>query len=376
MKCFRKLFLLFCCLIFTTGCWDQKLLKDLKLVFTVGFDLEENRDILTTIAIRETTRAKKGGGQGEAIPVVIDGRGKTVRETRLNIERKSTGEFSPSKTRIYLLGEELAREDLYSIFDVLYRDAHAPLGAKVVITQNRASDIIHMKFIAESLMSEGLSGILQSSEDDSFIKQETVQTICPILFDSGVDFALPVLAQDGPGTVQVIGMGLISDKVFTGTTITTDDSTLMLILNDVKSKKAQFQFLINENEENFRDQFITLNVKKFKRDMKVNADSPSTIEAKIDLTLHLVVTEYPHDELMDYTYVKEIEKQLEPLFVQKAKSIIEVLQENNCDLFGIGQKVRSYHTETWDQIDWRETYPNITIEPNIHVKIVGTGLIK
>lgn len=376
MKCFRKLFLLFCCLIFTTGCWDQKLLKDLKLVFTVGFDLEENKDILTTIAIRETTRAKKGGGQGEALPVVIDGRGKTVRETRLEIERKSTGEFSPSKTRIYLLGEDLAKEDLYSIFDVLYRDAYAPLGAKVVITKNRASDIIHMKYINESLMSEGITGVLQSSEDDSFIKQETVQTICPILFDGGRDFALPVLAKDGPGTVQIIGMGLISDKVFTGTTITTDDSALMLILSGIKNKHAQFQFLINENEENYRDQFITLNVKKFKRDMKVNADSPSTIEAKIDLTLHLVVTEYPHDELMDYTYVKEIEKQLEPLFIQKANSIIEVLQENNCDLFGIGQKVRSYHTNTWDQIDWRETYPNITIEPNIHVKIVGTGLIK
>ncbi|MCM3616762.1 Ger(x)C family spore germination protein [Sutcliffiella horikoshii] len=358
-----------------TGCWDQRLLKDLKLVFTVGFDLSENGEIRSHVALRETKKFSVGGKPGEQINVVVEGDGITLRDTRLMLDRRIPGEFSPSKMRVYLMGEELAKQDIYSILDILYRDPKSPLGAKLVIAQGKAEDVIDMKVIKETMLTEGIIGMLENSEDHTILQNETVQTVCPVMFDPSADFSLPVIKKIEPHDIEVVGMGLISERKYTGVTLDAAHSTVLLMLANKKGKIAQLNMMVKPEEENIRNRYMTLNIVKSKTKMKAEVNSPSDIKVHLDMKITGTIAEYPKNHLVDKKAVKELEEKATENIQVQAEEVIKIIQEANSDILHIGQHLKVHHNKTWKELKWREVYPSIEIIPTVGVDITGTGII-
>ncbi|MCA1319293.1 Ger(x)C family spore germination protein [Bacillus tianshenii] len=363
------------CLLLLTSCWDQRLLKDLKLVFTVGFDKGENDEILSTIAIRESKKVSIGGEPGEATVAVVKASGITLRDTRLQLDRKIPGEFSPSKMRVYLIGENLAKEDLYSILDILYRDPRAPLGAKLAITKSDASRVIEMGTIKETLLTEAVTDLLENGEENTIIANETVQTICPIMFDPSSDFVLPVIERIEPHDIQISGIGLISDKVFTGDILPPHDATILLLMAGHKGKKTQMVLKVHKDEKIVRNQYMTLNINKSKRTITIQADSPESIKAEVHLELSTSIAEYPKNSPLDKQKVDKLAEKAAAIIEENSIPIIETIQGANSDVLKIGEEIRVHHHSIWEELKWRETYPNIKIIPKVSVKITGTGII-
>lgn len=363
------------CLLLLTSCWDQRLLKDLKLVFTVGFDKGENEEILSSIAIRESKKVSIGGEPGEATVAVVKASGITLRDTRLQLDRKIPGEFSPSKMRVYLIGEDLAIEDLYSILDILYRDPRAPLGAKLAITKGDAFSVIEMGTIKETLLTEAVTDLLENGEENTIIVNETVQTICPIMFDPSSDFVLPVIERIEPHDIQISGVGLISGKVFTGDILPPSDATILLLMAGHKGKKTQMVLKVHGDEKIVRNQYMTLNINKSKPSIKIQADSPDSIKVEVQLELSTSIAEYPKNSPLDKQKVDKLAEKAASIIEEKSKPIIATIQEANSDVLRIGEELRVHHHSIWEELKWRETYPNIEIIPKISVKITGTGII-
>lgn len=364
------------CLILLTACWDQRLLKDLKLVFIVGFDKGENDEILSSIAIRGSKKLSTGGTSGEATVAIVEGSGITLRDTRLELDRKIPGEFSPSKTRVYLLGEALAREDLYTIFDILYRDPRAPLGAKLAIVRDGdAANIIRMKTIKETLLTEAIQNLLENAEQRTLISNETVQSICPTMFDPASDFHLPVIQKAGSHDIEVSGLGLISDRNYTGVTLNPIESTLLLLLEGKKGKKTQLNLMVHPDEEKVRNRYMTINIGKAKQKMEVAVHSLNNITVSIDLNLTATIVEYPKNDVVDKKVVDQLAKKAATSLEEQAKEIVKTIQLANSDVLSIGEEIKVHHHDSWKKLNWRETYPTIDIQPKVKVKIVGTGII-
>ncbi|MGM0836700.1 MAG: Ger(x)C family spore germination protein [Bacillota bacterium] len=363
------------CLLLLTSCWDQRLLKDLKLVFTVGFDKGDNGEIVSTVAIRESKKGSVGGEPGEATVAVVKASGITLRETRLELDRKIPGEFSPSKMRVYLIGEDLAKEDLYSILDILYRDPRAPLGAELAIVKGNSSDVIEMGTIKETLLTEAVTDLLENGEENTIIANETVQTICPIMFDPSSDFVLPVIERIEPHDIQISGVGLISDKVFTGEILPPTDATILLLMTGYSGKKTQMVLKVHEDEKIVRNQYMTLNINKAKPNIKIDAKSPDSIKVVVDLPLKTSIAEYPKNGPLDKKRVDNLSKKGAKIIEAQSRKVIETIQESNSDVLKIGEELRVHHHSIWEEINWRETYPNIEIIPKVSVKITGTGII-
>ncbi|WP_404350819.1 Ger(x)C family spore germination protein [Sutcliffiella horikoshii] len=362
-------------LILLTGCWDQRLLKDLKLVFTVAFDAGEGDEIISHVAIRESEKLSVGGQPGQATVGVVEGKGITLRDTRLNLDRRIPGEFSPSKMRMYLMGEELAQKDIYSILDILYRDPKAPLGAKLAIVEGKAEDIIHMKTIKETLLTEAISDLLVTAEDNTIIENETVQTVCPIMFDPSADFSLPVIKMIETNDIEVVGMGLISDRTYTGVTLDAEHSTTLLMLANKKAKVAQVNMMVHPEEENPQNRYMTLSISKAKSKITTTVNSPTDIHVKIDMKVTGAIAEYPKNHLVSKQKVKVLEEKAAQYLTTQSEEVIKIIQDANSDVLKIGQQIKAHHNKTWKDIKWREVYPTIEIEPNVKVEITGTGII-
>lgn len=359
-----------------TGCWDQHLLKDNSLVLGIGLDATEGEKILNTAVIRLLKTESGGPGRPSSTNVIYSKTGNTFRETRAGIEKQLSGEYAPNKLRVLVMGEDLAKKDIYPILDILFRDPRNSLTAKLVITQGTAKELLNIKKSKEVFISEKLLDAVNRSEEHTLIPIETIQSICPDLFDPGKDFALPYVIKKGSDSIEILGMALFHDKKFTGKILEGEDATILLYLDGEEGDVARFTLKVNPEEEQRQNQFISTSNFLKDQTLKVKVDKHNKISAEITLKLNITAIEYPLDQLSKKSEIKRLNKEITKELTQKAEFVIKELQEANCDYFGIGRKVMAYHPKTWKGIDWADTFPTIDIKTKIEAEITGTGIIK
>jgi spore germination protein KC len=374
----RKLtfFFLISSILILSGCWDKQLLKDARLVYGSSFDLEEDDSILTTSVIRSISQASRGTSQVEAVNVIINAKGDTLRDTRMEIDRKLAGDYAPNKTRIFILGEELAKKDIYPFLDIFYRDPRSALGGKVIVTKGRGEEILGLNQVGEVLISEEVLELVKSAQKNTLVKMETAQSICPVMFDPGEDFFLPLIEKQESDVVRVEGVALFNGRKYTGIDLTGDDPTILLLMKDKMDKYARFKIEVAPNEPNRQERFVSVSVMKNEPEIQVKINQYNQVSVDIEMRLKVSIMEYPKDQLFKKKVVNELNKKLSKEISEKTKNVLNILQQSNCDALGIGRRLIAYHPEVWKQMDWKKEYPNIPIHSTVKVEVTGTGIIK
>ncbi|WP_433742260.1 Ger(x)C family spore germination protein [Falsibacillus pallidus] len=366
------------CLILS-GCWDQQPLRNARLVFASSFDLTEDNKILTTSDIRSLKGEVRGTENLQAANVFVEAEGNTLRDTRILMDKKLSGDFSPNKTRVLLIGDELAaKRELYPLFDILYRDPRSSLGAKVAIVEGSASELLKMNVVGEVLIGEEIFKLLQSVEVNTLAPIENVQSVCTKIFDEGQDFMLPYLSRiqnQDEYAVDVTGVALFHNQKFTGKVLRGDEPSLILLLKEERKKYARFSIKVNPDALNGQ-KYITIQVKKDKVHRHINIQNNRVQSVTFDLDFDVIATEYPKNKLYSKKEINELNKKISKSMTECMNQAIKKLQDANSDVLAIGRDLISFHPEVWKQMDWHSEYPNIPIKAKVNVKIVDTGIIK
>ncbi|PGS46604.1 Ger(x)C family spore germination protein [Bacillus sp. AFS041924] len=351
----------FLLVFFLTGCWDQHSLKDSALVLSIAMDQAPKNHIKTTAIIR--TSVSKGG-ETEAINYVAKEEGFSVRDARHKIDYQIPGNFSSNKLLVMLLGEDLAKKNLYPYFDNFFRYIRSSLSSRVVIVKGQASSILEMKTYKDILIGESLLEMIESAENLSLIPKETQESIYKKMADPGYDLVLPYLEKIDDETLKIKGVGLLQNNKFTGKILNEYQSKLLLLLQDNKGTAMSFSEKINEKNE-----VVSFKVKNENRRLKtkiVNGQPKVNIDIKIKIDLN----EYTGGTLASDKKKKEIEKKLTKKMENEMIEVIHILQEANCDALGIGRFLMAYHPKTWAKLNWEKEYSKVPF--NITNKVIMT----
>ncbi|WP_197224034.1 Ger(x)C family spore germination protein [Lysinibacillus sphaericus] len=348
------------------GCWDQRLLKEGRLVYASAFDLEQDEKIKTTAIVRDMKN-------GVPTNFIIQGEGNTIRETRIDMDNKLSGDFDPTKNRLFLLGEELAQKDIYQFLDIFYRDPNSSVSANIVVTEGNAEDILKKMTQKNTLIAEFIIELLSSAEKSTQIPKLNVQSIRTNMFDPGKDFALPLISLKDDEVI-LAGTGLFHKHELVGS-LTLEESTLFLIMSNQKKKVARFVSEIRDDKELRIQNYISYNFSKVNSNLAVLSASPENIKVEINVKVDVNILEFPEDKLSNEEKIQQLNTLLSKDLTAKAEKLVKKLQASNSDLFGIGRELIAYHPKTWKQIKWEEKYPNINIRPKFEVEIVGHGVI-
>lgn len=359
-----------------TGCWDVRLLKDSSLVVGIGLDVEGGGQIMNTSIIRQIKQDSGGTGKPATANITYSAIGNTLRESRSSIEKQLGGRYASNKLQVLVLGEDLAKQDIYPIIDIFYRDPRNSLGAKLVVAEGDAKDLLNMKTSDDGFISEKLYKALNETENQTLIPDVTIQSVCPDLFDPGKDFAIPYVKVKDSETIDITGMALFHDKSFTGEVLEGQDGTVLLYLNGEHGASSTLSFKVNPEEAELQNQYLTANTFLKKQKLKVNVDEKHHVSVEINVKLNVTVVEYPKDHLFHHEKVMTMNEELSKQLTEKAEKVVEQLQKANCDYFGIGRQLIAYHPNTWEAIDWPSAFPTIDIKPKIEVEITGTGILK
>ncbi|WP_100334078.1 Ger(x)C family spore germination protein [Bacillus alkalisoli] len=371
MKQLHKTITILTVLILLTGCWDERLLKEATLLMLVGVDYLEDGQVQTSVSAPLLPSQETVDNRLNAVAV-----GQSFNETKLALDRSIPGHIEISKLKVFLLGPSVAQTDVYPFLDSMYRDPLSALNAKIAVVDGTAKDYIMLYPKNKPRISIYITELLNSAEEHSYVPVQTIEYICPIMFDEGQDFIVPYLKLDKASQeISVSGTALFNDKKQSGV-LDAHESMLFLLLADQKGKSAKMTLTIDDPSNNRQpfDNIITIEIKKLDRKMKI-VPKNDTIEAEIDLNLYVDVIEYPHDNLQEKKEVIKLDNVLTKILTTESEAVIKKLQEANCDGFGIGRRVFALHNTFWENHDWKELYPSISIKSNVHVKIIDRGII-
>lgn len=339
------------------GCWDQNLLKDTDLILGTGFDLTPDGQVLTTFVIDKGTNYQ-----------VFSSVGHTPRDALLNIGHRMQGIIDTSKNRFILIGEELAKQDIYPLLEVFYRNPKSALNAKIAIVKGTAQQLLQTPFAENQNILMSIDKQLKTNEKKTYISKLDLQSLRTTMFDSGEDVLVPYLGR-GATDISTLGLVMFNRQRMTGT-LDKLDSTICLIIDDKYGPKAELSIPLGNTKK--LNSFITFNVLKSKRDLQI--DIQNVVNVTIDMQLKLEIIEFAHDHLDDKEQIAQLNKKIESVLTTKAKEIIKKLQKANCDALGIGRRLNAYHHAYWNSVNWVEEYPKIKMQPKITVEIQRHGI--
>ncbi|WLR51992.1 Ger(x)C family spore germination protein [Bacillus tianshenii] len=374
--------LLFICLILLTGCWDQRLLKNARIVFGSAYDLTEDGEIKKTVVIRTVNQqggqAQQGGGA--TVSEFVTAEASTVREARREVDRQVSGEITHVKNNSFILGEEMAaKSDLQELFDGFYRDPRSPLGTKVFVVEGEAEDVLRSGNVGETIIGEYLYELLNEAELLGMVDHMDIQLAHTVMLDEGRDVAMPYLSYSEENERYIVdGIALFHDQNYTGKVVHPKDAPLLLMMDGWFAKRIRFVKKVNDEKETDGDKvedYINIAVTKMKRKIKVKGTNADNLTVNINLNLKVRVDEYAKNNLKDIKVRKELDKKLSAMLTKDAQEVINTLQEANSDYLGIGRRLIAYHPKVWKELNWEKDYPNIKIIPNVKIEIVNTGIL-
>ena len=368
-----KICLLCSILVATTGCWDQNFLSQTSLAFSLGFDMTEDQD---TLQVTSIIRALKpaGGGQVEPYNTRYNVSGKSPLILREKMNQVTPGEFSINKLANVLIGEDLAKKEIYPLLDVLYRDAKSNVNAKVVITKGKSQKVLEPEYIKGTLISKAMRDLLSSSEEHSLIPEQSLATIMPALFDPGQDFVLPYVEQIKGKLIKVSGVALMDNFTYSGNNLIGEDSTLYLLMVGKEGSYAQFS--INDpTQEKGIDQKISFFVRKNHHKIKVKIIDSKPVYT-VSLNLKVSVSEYTKGLITRFEK-KELEKHITKDMTKQAKKVTDLLVRSNCDALALGRRLMIKDPDLFEEYkkDGRLDLNRVEIHPTVKVKIVNNGIL-
>lgn len=356
--------------VLLSGCWDQQLLKDVRIIDISGLDLEPEGKLRNTSSVMDVSGSQS---TQKELNEVHSGKGNTTRELRDILDREISGIYSSSKLRVILIGEALAKDGIYPYLDVLFRDPTSALNARIAVVEGSAREAINLKKVGTKLIGEHFNKLIQSMERKTVVPDVNLQLACPSMLTQGNDFAAPYITKTETNPT-VSGIALFYNDKMTGT-LSAEDSLLYLLMADKLAKEANLTLKVENTENQRPENYIAIDIQSLKRRLKINVQDGRKIKVKLDLKLKVAAIEYPRDHLNEKKYVNPLNKTIGEELTRRAQAITKKIQQANHDGFGIGQRIKAYYPNTWKRLHWPDDYAKVEFEPSVTVQVVNHGIM-
>ncbi|WP_164545742.1 Ger(x)C family spore germination protein [Paenibacillus albus] len=355
-----------------TGCWDQSLLKDSNLITCVGIDQNEKGKVeltaTTNIGIPEVGVAHSTQGKGGLIVTAL---GNTVREARIMIDRKTTKSLNASELQIVLVSDSFARKNFISPLNVFFRDRLSNLHAKIIIVEGSPSHLMRTISKDNPQVGRYLADMLRGQEKRFIVPAVNLGSIIGDILPPGKDALIPVMKVQAD-EAQMHGTAMIHDEKMKGI-LTADETVTALSFTPSEPNEAMITLKVEQGLFPPIRNYMTIAVVGKKRNLHVHIDRNNKIIAQLDAVLTAHIQEFDKYDTYSEANIQKWNRELSEQLTKKAKDTVDKLQKNQCDLYGIGERIRAFHPKLWSSLDWETAYGEVEFQVQVKVQIQHTG---
>lgn len=343
---------------------DERILEKLGLVQTASYDLAENNRIKVTSCVPVID--PDSSARRELLSTVSD----SIKEARIMFSRQTDLTVVSGQLRDALFGLKLAKAGLGDYIDTLLRDPSIALGVKVTIINGDAGEILAKDYKPHTDTGRYINHLLEKEAAGNSIPNTTLYEFSRDYNDDGIDPVAPIVRDSGDKAI-IDGIALFQEDRYKMKIPAEDGIIFGLFRDDLRQGEVAF----NLGEEDGRPVVVMFSSLLNSRKVKVHRLGPGRFKVELLANIQGSVLEYTGHHYLNKAGVRQqLERDIADVIMAKAKEMVSQMQQHNVDSLGIGIQIRNTLSyKEWNQMNWREVYPQVEIECRAKVTIKDYG---
>lgn len=361
-----------------TACWDRTEVNDVAFVMGSAVDKEGDQIRATIqIALPGQLGGSKGGGGGTSGNknwYLLSKTADTIRQANHEQQSSVSRRLNFSHRRTLLIGEEMAREGIEPIIDVLARIPQNRLTAFVLITKGSAAKVLAARTPAEQFPAEALRELAA----ESMKVPRTLSLVINAMLSEGIDLAIPAayidptVTTEGDNlkdTIKVEGLAVFKQNKLADFLEKEEAIGVLLAMEEAQTPEVTVK--APEGEGKIVAQFLRYDTVL---DPVIRGDE-ITFRILIDATGTVLENE-SNFQLSQHAQIEMLEESLEHKVKADVENGIRKLQQLESDAVGFGKTIYNKKPEDWRRLkeNWYEHFTRIHVEviPALNIENIGS----
>lgn len=348
-------------------------LKDMALAQAVGIDFkDEAYDV--SFMIYDLSKARGSSAElSGTLTKVFSGSGKSVPYAITDLTTLMGKTPYYSHNRVVVVGEDMAKEGLSTVFDFLYRNAEMRPYVLVAIARGGADEVLGADFGEALNPAEEIQNVITVGAYYSYAPQIEIIDIAIATLEKTSDSYLPIVEivkEEDSELVKASGTAVFDKKMKLVGELSDEETKGLLWIND----KIQYGTLVCETstQDMVSAEIIdaSTDVDVFIEDGRIKYTIRASCALNIDQVHGKESNSLSRQQMreIEQTYAKTIEEQING-------AIEKCLGEYKCDVFRFGKRLWQKYPETYREVsdDWRARFGELEFEIEVKTQVSKTG---
>lgn len=371
-------------ILLLTGCWNYYELNNLAICTGIAIDKNEDKYEVTYL-ISNAKKNEVSSKEGEAGTTTYSGIGDTIQDAINDLQIKMPFEPYNGHLVVTIISEEIAKEGVENILDLLARDTEARNFFYLLLSKDtKAKDILEIISPLQTFPSQTIaSDIETSSAKTSLIYKITYNDFIYNLLEQGKNPVLnsvTIIGNKDAGTdskelsntvpkatIKIDTLGIFKEDKLLGWATIDESKGINLLSNNVENfyikTKCEDKYIMNyiENIKTKTD----INLKNNKVNVNINGTS-TILEVNCKINLE------------DNNTIKRLEKDISNELNRIIYDSLDLVQNKyNTDVLGYGKIIHKKYPNEWKKIknNWDDIFKNLKVQTNINISIEDQGTL-
>ncbi|MCS0787517.1 Ger(x)C family spore germination protein [Cytobacillus firmus] len=349
-----------CLILLLSGCVQTETIEDIQIIESIGYDSAENKKYELTLATVMFSTNEGGIIKSETISDAnFTGYG-----AAWNAQRETPKPTAAGKMMVALFGKDLAENGVDEILDGLKR--HTTIGRMVdfCVIDGEAKELLEGEYPLGQTVSRYLKDLLEHHKKGN-LPSTNFHEFMYKYYSKGQDSFMPLI-QKQEDKIKLTGLALFKKNKHVDSIGADKLLIFKMLYEDISAGTYQASL---ENPAGY----AAIEAVESSVDYKIK-NGMTHPEIQINVNIKAIINEVTSRiELKNPVDEENLEKSLENHLKENGLQMIKHFQEEGIDPLGLGDRVRS-KTRGWQSDKWHELYPYASVNLNVKVDILETGI--
>lgn len=367
----------FLVMLLLSGCWDRTEVNDIAFVVGTAIDKEEDQ---YKVAVQFALPAKMGnvavrgsGGGGQRVWAVDTMTGRTLREANQKQQKSLSRQLNFSHRRVFVAGEEVAKEGLEPVVDILARLPQNRMTALIGVAKGKALEILDNETAVEQFPAEMIRELMQAQ----MRAPTTLTGFISRALEEGIDPVVPALATrwSQPGStdksvrvIEIIGLGLFRGAKLVTILEGPKAQSLLLAMGQAQAPNLQMSVPGTPG-------MVAIWFHETSADL-VPVVRGESLTARIRIRAKVAMMENTTGEFSPTgEFLERVKSALIKKTVQDVESAFKAAQEAGADPLGVGAALHRSMPDYWKRVrpNWDRRYKEVKPLVEVVVQMEHAG---
>lgn len=361
-------------ILLLSGCWNYREVERLAIVSGLAVDKDENSGEF--LLITELVDVKETMGKTTLTSKKIDSRGKTILDAIRNMIKISGKKLYFSHTKVVIISQDVARENIIPIVDWISRDHEPRIDLDLLISREKAAkELLSQQSVTTDIRALEMSFMLDANKSLSKSPKVGTYEFINALEAEGISPTLPTIGIttiENKETSELSGTAVFKKEKLVGFLDEEESKYLLFIRDKIKGGLLS----IDMSENNPKDK-VTLEIFKNKTKIKP-VYSGENISMNIIIKTEVSIEENDTSiNNIDENGRAKLKNESEKYLEKQINNLIKKVQnEFDSDIFGFGAKIKAEMPYLWKTIkdDWDDIFKDLDVVVNAQIDIRNSGI--